>query len=40
MNVLVKTFATRDEALDFRIKDASKFGRALDDYEILDDSDL
>ena len=39
MNQFVKSFPTRDAALDFRIKDANKRGVSMDDYEILDRSD-
>jgi hypothetical protein len=39
MNRFVKAFATRDEALEWRMKDANKRGVSMDDYEILDRSD-
>jgi len=39
LNQFLKSFATRDAALDWRIKDANKRGVSLDDYEILDRSD-
>lgn len=39
MNQFLKSFHTRDSALDWRMKHAYQHGRSLDDYEVLDRSD-
>lgn len=39
MNVYQTTFANRDVALEFIMRDANMMGRSLTDYEILDRSD-
>ncbi len=40
MNLFLKSFPTRDAALEWRMKDANKNSRSMDDYEILDGSDF
>lgn len=40
MNVYVRSFRTRDLALDFVLKDSNAKARAYGDYEILDRSDF
>lgn len=39
MNIFQLAFTTRDEALMWRMLDANKRKRSMDDYEILDGSD-
>lgn len=39
MNVYLRSFRTRDEALDWRLVDANRRGVSIGDYEILDRSD-
>jgi hypothetical protein len=40
MNQFLTSFPTRDEAMDYIIRDANIFVRSMGDYEILDGSDF